>query len=34
MNDSKLSYFKEEDILHLTISDEREFDTRCSSFFT
>ncbi|SHE22408.1 DUF2283 domain-containing protein [methanotrophic endosymbiont of Bathymodiolus puteoserpentis (Logatchev)] len=27
MNDSKLSYFKEEDILHLAISDEREFDS-------
>jgi len=27
MNDSKLSYFKTEDILHLAISDEREFDS-------
>ena len=27
MNDSKLSYFKEEEILHLAISDEREFDS-------
>lgn len=27
MNDSKLSYFKEEDILHLIISDEREIDS-------
>ncbi len=25
MNDSKMSYFQEEDILHLTISDEKEF---------
>ena len=25
MNDSKLSYFEKEDILHLTISDEKEF---------
>ncbi len=27
MNKSKLSYFKEEDILHLAISNEREFDS-------
>ncbi len=25
MNDSKMSYFQEEDILHLVISDEKEF---------
>ena len=25
MNDPKLSYFEKEDILHLAISDEREF---------
>ncbi|MDY6823720.1 MAG: DUF2283 domain-containing protein [Thermodesulfobacteriota bacterium] len=25
MNDSKLSYFEKEDILHLSISDEKEF---------
>ena len=25
MNKSKLSYFEEEDILHLMISDEKEF---------
>ena len=25
MNDSKMTYFQEEDILHLAISDEKEF---------
>ncbi len=25
MNDQKLSYFEEEDVLHLVISDEKEF---------
>jgi len=27
MNDPKLSYFEKEDILHLSISDEKEFDS-------
>lgn len=27
MNDPKLSYFDKEDILHLSISDEKEFDS-------